>query len=86
MIKSLIGGALAATALMLLSSTAIAEPEVVSGPAAEADCFAPWAADTKFFKFPKKEGPYRDRARQRLHRQHLAHPDDPDRQGLCGTA
>jgi ribose transport system substrate-binding protein len=59
MIKSLIGGALAATALMLLSSTAIAEPEVVAGPAAEPDCFAPWAADTKFFKFPKKEGPYR---------------------------
>jgi len=59
MIKSLIGGALAATALMLLSSTAIAEPEIVSGPAAEADCFAPWSADTKFFKFPKKEGPYR---------------------------
>jgi ribose transport system substrate-binding protein len=59
MIKSLIGGALAATALMLLSSTAIAEPEVVSGPAAEPDCFAPWTAETKFFKFPKKEGPYR---------------------------
>src|SRR2546428_12039988 len=59
MIKSLIGGAFAATALILLSSTAIAEPEVVSGPAAEPDCFAPWAADTKFFKFPKKEGPYR---------------------------
>src|SRR5262245_1977577 len=59
MIKSLIGGALAATALMLLSSTAIAEPEVVAGPAAEPDCFAPWTADTKFFKFPKKEGPYR---------------------------
>jgi ribose transport system substrate-binding protein len=59
MIKSLIGGALAATALMLLSSTAIAEPEVVAGPAAEPDCFAPWTAETKFFKFPKKEGPYR---------------------------
>ncbi len=29
------------------------------GPAAEPECFAPWAADTKFFKFPKKEGPYR---------------------------
>ena len=37
----------------------MAEPEVVSGPAAEPECFAPWAADTKFFKFPKKEGPYR---------------------------
>ena len=34
-------------------------PEIVTGPAAEPDCFAPWAADTKFFKFPKKEGPYR---------------------------
>ena len=37
----------------------MAEPEIVSGPAAEPECFAPWAADTKFFKFPKKEGPYR---------------------------
>ena len=59
MIKSLIGGALAATALVMLSSTALAEPEIVSGPAAEPECFAPWAADTKFFKFPKKEGPFR---------------------------
>ena len=59
MIKSLIGGVIAATALTLLSSTAIAEPEIVSGPSAEPECFAPWAADTKFFKFPKKDGPYR---------------------------
>ncbi len=36
-----------------------AGPEVVSGPAAEPECFAPWSAETKFFKFPKKEGPYR---------------------------
>jgi len=34
-------------------------PEVVAGPAAQPECFAPWTADTKFFKFPKKEGPYR---------------------------
>ena len=27
-----------------------------------------------------------DRARQRLHRQHLAHPDDPDGEGLRGAA
>lgn len=59
MIRSLIGGALAASVIALLSSTAIAEPEIVSGPAAEPDCFAPWTAETKFFKFPKKEGPYR---------------------------
>src|SRR5262245_58368817 len=59
MIKSLMGGALAATALVMLSSTALAEPEIVSGPAAEPECFAPWTPETKFFKFPKKDGPYR---------------------------
>ena len=59
MIKSLVGGVIAATAFVMLSSSAIAEPEVVKGPAAEPDCFAPWAADTQFFKFPKKDGPYR---------------------------
>ena len=59
MIKSLLGGMIAASALALLTASAMAEPEIVSGPAAEADCFAPWTPDTKFFKFPKKEGPYR---------------------------
>src|SRR3990170_4387938 len=33
--------------------------EVVSGPAAEPECFVPWTDQTKFFKFPKKDGPYR---------------------------
>jgi ribose transport system substrate-binding protein len=59
MLKSLASGAALATALLLMNSTAMAEPEVVSGPAAEAECFVPWSADTKFFKFPKKDGPYR---------------------------
>ena len=59
MIKSLLGGVIAATALTLLSTTAMAEPEIVAGPSAEPECFSPWAADTKFFKFPKKDGPYR---------------------------
>ncbi|CCV14901.1 sugar ABC transporter substrate-binding protein [Mesorhizobium sp. STM 4661] len=59
MIKSLVGGIVAAAAFAMLSSSAIADPEIVKGPAAEPDCFAPWAADTQFFKFPKKEGPYR---------------------------
>ena len=59
MIRSLVGGIVAATALVMLGSTAMADPEIVSGPAAEPDCFAPWAADTQFFKYPKKEGPYR---------------------------
>ncbi|MDW6020601.1 sugar ABC transporter substrate-binding protein [Mesorhizobium sp. BAC0120] len=59
MIKSLLGGIVAATAFVMLSSTAIAGPEIVKGPAADPECFKPWSADTKFFKFPKKEGPYR---------------------------
>jgi ribose transport system substrate-binding protein len=59
MIKSLVGGIVAATALVMLSSSAFADPEVVAGPSADPNCFAPWSADTQFFKFPKKDGPYR---------------------------
>lgn len=59
MMKSLIGGVVAATALVMLNSAAYAGPEIVSGPSADPNCFAPWAQDTKFFKFPKKDGPYR---------------------------
>ncbi|MBL8710702.1 MAG: ABC transporter substrate-binding protein [Rhodospirillaceae bacterium] len=54
---------LAASAVSLLaltvSSASAAGPEVVAGPGAEPDCFAPWSADTKHFQFAKKEGPYR---------------------------
>ena len=59
MIRSMLGGIFAASALALLTSSAMAEPEIVSGPAADAGCFAPWTPETKFFKFPKKDGPYR---------------------------
>jgi ribose transport system substrate-binding protein len=59
MIKSLVGGVMTAAVLAMLGSTALADPEIVSGPAAEPDCFAPWSADTQFFKYPKKDGPYR---------------------------
>ena len=59
MMKSIVSGVVAATALMLMGSTAFADPEIVSGPAAEPECFVPWSADTKFFKYPKKDGPYR---------------------------
>lgn len=37
----------------------VAKAEVVSGPATDPTCMVPWSADTKFFQFPKKEGPYR---------------------------
>src|SRR6476660_6466130 len=59
MLKSLISGVLAAGTLTLMCSTAFADPEIVSGPAAEPTCYAPWSADTKFFKYPAKAGPYR---------------------------
>jgi ribose transport system substrate-binding protein len=57
--KRLLGGFLAAAAVVLMSSSAFAEPKIVSGPAAEADCFAPWSTDTKFFQYEAKKGPYR---------------------------
>lgn len=59
MIRTLLGGAVAATAMALLGTAAMAEPEIVSGPASEQECFVPWTAETKFFKYPEKEGPYR---------------------------
>src|SRR5690349_13633352 len=50
----------AASVTALLASAPVAKAqEVVSGPAADPQCFVPWADSTKFFKFPKKEGPYR---------------------------
>ena len=43
-----------------VSQTALAAgPEVVSGPAADAQCFVPWTDQTKFFQYPAKPGPYR---------------------------
>ena len=52
---------LCVSAAILAGSTvsALAAPEIVTGPATDPDCMAPWSADTKFFQFPKKEGPYR---------------------------
>src|SRR5882672_1831154 len=33
--------------------------KVVAGPSADAQCFAPWGATTKFLQYPAKKGPYR---------------------------
>src|ERR1044071_3599138 len=50
----------AASVTALLTCSAFAEgPQIVSGPAADPQCFVPWADKTKFFQFKKKEGPYR---------------------------
>ncbi len=51
--------AIAAAALTISATAWAAGPEIVAGPSAEPECFAPWSADTKFFKFPAKAGPYR---------------------------
>ena len=59
MTKSVLRGSIFAVITALMAGTALAEPEIVSGPAAEPECFTPWSADTKFFKFPAKPGPYR---------------------------
>jgi ribose transport system substrate-binding protein len=52
-------GALVAASLTLGGAARAAGPEIVSGPSAEPGCFAPWTAQTKFFKYPAKKGPYR---------------------------
>ena len=79
-------GATVAAALALNVSAWADGPEVVAGPSADPKCYVPWSEQTKFFKFPAEDRPVSHRARQRLHRQHLAHPDDQDRQGLCRPA
>ncbi len=58
-VKSLFA-ALGVIGLGLMASPASAAgPEIVEGPGFEPACFAPWAADTKYFQWPAKEGPYR---------------------------
>jgi ribose transport system substrate-binding protein len=51
-------GAIMAAAFAVTTAKA-AGPEVVAGPSADPECFAPWAADTQYFKFPAKTGPFR---------------------------
>jgi ribose transport system substrate-binding protein len=41
------------------SSSSVSAQEVVAGPASDPNCFVPWAEQTKFYKYPKKDGPYR---------------------------
>ncbi|WP_315736682.1 sugar ABC transporter substrate-binding protein [Bradyrhizobium sp. SZCCHNR1093] len=61
--KSMRARCLATCASLVLvtafAGKALAEPEMVKGPATEPECMVPWTADTKFFKFPAKKGPYR---------------------------
>jgi ribose transport system substrate-binding protein len=45
--------------LMMSTSLTLAGPEVVSGPGANPECFAPWDADTKYMQWTAQEGPYK---------------------------
>ncbi|WP_425417299.1 sugar ABC transporter substrate-binding protein [Oricola indica] len=49
----------ALAALAMSAQLAMAGPETVSGPGVNPECFAPWDADTKFFQWEAKAGPYR---------------------------
>src|SRR3981081_4107641 len=51
--------AMALTSFALGSAAYAAGPQIVSGPSVDPGCYAPWSADTKFFQFPAKKGPYR---------------------------
>ncbi len=46
-------------ALATSSVASAAGPKIVSGPGENPSCFKPWAADTKFFQWTAKKGPYR---------------------------
>lgn len=55
-----VGAGLALSLALCFSGSAqAAAPKIVAGPSADAQCFAPWSATTKFFQFPAKKGPYR---------------------------
>ena len=52
-------GAAVLFAFATIPAAQAAGPEIVTGPSDDAQCYVPWAADTKFFKYPAKPGPYR---------------------------
>lgn len=49
----------AAIAVLMVTSAALADPAIVSGPSADPECYVPWDASTQFFQFPAKTGPFR---------------------------
>ena len=50
---------IATAAVWSIAGLAWAGPEVVEGPGANPECFAPWDASTKFLQWEAREGPYR---------------------------
>lgn len=53
------GIAAAAAACVASFAASAAGPSVVKGPGENPACFAPWDANTKYFQWPAKKGPYR---------------------------
>jgi len=51
--------AIALSTFAIGSAATAAGPQIVQGPSADPACYAPWSAETKFFRFPAKPGPYR---------------------------
>ncbi len=52
-------GIVAAVAALVSSTALAAGPAVVKGPGENPACFKPWDANTKYFQWPAKKGPYR---------------------------
>jgi ribose transport system substrate-binding protein len=59
MLLNLAAGTAAAVLMAFAAAPALADPEVVAGPSDDATCYVPWAADTQYFKYPAKTGPFR---------------------------
>jgi ribose transport system substrate-binding protein len=51
--------AAATAAFTLCAGAAFAQATIVPGPSSDPTCMVPWKSDTKFVKYPKKNGPYR---------------------------
>ena len=59
MMRRLLTGAAMLVGIGLAAPLAQAAPEVVDGPGYLPECFAPWDADTAFFQWEAREGPYK---------------------------
>ncbi len=59
MMRRLLTGAAMLAGLGLAAPLVQAAPEVVDGPGYMPECFAPWDADTSFFQWEAREGPYK---------------------------
>lgn len=56
---ALVTGLATAAAALSAGAAQAAGPEIVAGPSADPECYKPLTAETKFFQYPKKQGPYR---------------------------